>query len=419
MPLKPSKHLKITTSLFISSFFWLTACASQPSIAHSQQTLTPPALAISERLAKPVNKQELAGSLTRSPSSSADVLYSALVAEFALQQDNLASGLEIYAHLSANLPSSELAQRTAWLAQFGEDKELALTSAHQWAKLSPTSTEAQGLYAALLLQEGDYMQALDYLLVLDSLGGEPNFTLYTSFLLNEPEEAIQIAYEKLAAAQAEKARLEKEFKQQIKQPAAEKPRKSADIELALASLASYLNQPEAVKRHTQQARKIDSDEFNKHLGQLQQIRARHLYQQAMQAYNIKDLTLMETKLQEILSFAPTNATALNALGYTLVDNTNRLDEGYQYIRQAHRQRPDAPEIQDSLGWALFKLKQPKQALVYLQQAYQQLPEDEVALHLYQVLLELGDTQAAKEVLNQHPNIQQQLDELSTQELPQD
>jgi Flp pilus assembly protein TadD len=63
----------------------------------------------------------------------------------------------------------------------------------------------------------------------------------------------------------------------------------------------------------------------------------------------------EESLRRILSQEPDNATALNNLGYFLVERNERLDEALGMIQRAVRAEPTNASFLDSLGWAFFKL----------------------------------------------------------------
>jgi tetratricopeptide (TPR) repeat protein len=63
----------------------------------------------------------------------------------------------------------------------------------------------------------------------------------------------------------------------------------------------------------------------------------------------------EESLRRILSRDPTNATALNNLGYFLVERNERLTEALEMIQRAVRANPNNASFLDSLGWAYFKL----------------------------------------------------------------
>jgi len=63
----------------------------------------------------------------------------------------------------------------------------------------------------------------------------------------------------------------------------------------------------------------------------------------------------EESLRRILSKDLKNATALNNLGYFLIERNERLNEALELIQRAVRTEPDNSSFLDSLGWAYFKL----------------------------------------------------------------
>lgn len=68
-----------------------------------------------------------------------------------------------------------------------------------------------------------------------------------------------------------------------------------------------------------------------------------------------DLHGSEESLRRILAKDPNNATALNNLGYFLVERNERLAEALEMIQRAVRAEPNNSSFLDSLGWAYFKL----------------------------------------------------------------
>ncbi len=118
------------------------------------------------------------------------------------------------------------------------------------------------------------------------------------------------------------------------------------------------------------------------------------YSRAMLGERLDDMALMESDLRHILAQNPDNATALNALGYTLSNRTTRYDEAYTLIARALALSPEEPAILDSMGWVLFQQGKAQEAVGYLQRAWDGLPDPEVAAHLGEVLWSLGEQQAA-------------------------
>lgn len=121
------------------------------------------------------------------------------------------------------------------------------------------------------------------------------------------------------------------------------------------------------------------------------------YSRSMLSERMDDLEQMETDLRAILDREPDNATALNALGYTLTDRTDRHQEAYQLIQRALELQPGEPAILDSMGWVLYHLGRLEEAVEYLRRAYTAMPDAEVAAHLGEVLWKLGRREEAHSI----------------------
>ncbi|MDX1528334.1 MAG: tetratricopeptide repeat protein, partial [Gammaproteobacteria bacterium] len=124
-----------------------------------------------------------------------------------------------------------------------------------------------------------------------------------------------------------------------------------------------------------------------------------LYARAMLAEKLDMIDVVEQDLRAILSREPNNADALNALGYTLADRTERYDEALELIKQAYELRPDDHYIVDSMGWIMYRLGRYEEALKYLRRALELNNDPEVAAHLGEVLWVMGDKAAAREIWN--------------------
>ena len=131
------------------------------------------------------------------------------------------------------------------------------------------------------------------------------------------------------------------------------------------------------------------------------------YARAMLSEKLDNISAMERDLRSILENDPDNATALNALGYTLADRTERYDEALQLISRALELRPDEPAILDSMGWILFRTGHYEESLEYLNRAYSGFPDPEIAAHLGEVLWVSGEADEARavwfEALDRDPN----------------
>lgn len=138
-----------------------------------------------------------------------------------------------------------------------------------------------------------------------------------------------------------------------------------------------------------------------------------LYNRAMLSEQLDDLGQMERDLTQLLSLEPDNATALNALGYSLTDRTDRHPEALTLIRKALTLNPEDPAILDSMGWVHYNLGDYPLALQYLLRAYGNYPDPEIASHLGQVYWKLGQPDKANkiwsEALQRDPDNSQILD----------
>ncbi len=117
---------------------------------------------------------------------------------------------------------------------------------------------------------------------------------------------------------------------------------------------------------------------------------RLLYARAMIYAQIDYVAAAEKDFKRVLELVPENAAALNALGYTLADRTDRYQEAYEYIKQAYALTPDDPAVIDSMGWVAYRLGNYEEALEKLRKAMDALPDHEIAAHLGEVLWVTGN-----------------------------
>jgi tetratricopeptide (TPR) repeat protein len=103
------------------------------------------------------------------------------------------------------------------------------------------------------------------------------------------------------------------------------------------------------------------------------------------------------ELKGIAALRPTDPAALNAYGYTLADNRRQLPVARRLIERAHAAAPKNAAILDSLGWVLFRQGHSEQALEYLNAAYADDHDGDVAAHLGEVLWQLGRRSDAERI----------------------
>jgi tetratricopeptide (TPR) repeat protein len=138
-----------------------------------------------------------------------------------------------------------------------------------------------------------------------------------------------------------------------------------------------------------------------------------LYAESLVYTAMEDIPRTEAVLRELLDEDPENASALNALGYTLVLHTERFDEAKELIEKALEIKPNDPAITDSLGWVEYRLGNLEEAERLLRKAYDALPDPEVAAHLAEVLLKMGRKEEAEKMLKEmtvkHPKDEHLID----------
>jgi tetratricopeptide (TPR) repeat protein len=122
-----------------------------------------------------------------------------------------------------------------------------------------------------------------------------------------------------------------------------------------------------------------------------------LYDTAMVAERVDRIDTAEKSLRRVVELKPDDPQALNGLGYTLVDRTTRVAEGYALIERALKLSPDDPFIMDSMGWALFRMGKYAEAEQYLRRAMNTRPDAEIAAHLGEVLWAKGERDRAQEI----------------------
>ena len=122
-----------------------------------------------------------------------------------------------------------------------------------------------------------------------------------------------------------------------------------------------------------------------------------LYARALVAEKLGNIELLEQDIKAILKTQPNNAHALNALGFTLADQTDRYEEAYGYLQRAIEIMPDDPAIIDSLGWVKYRMGNYNEAIRLLRKALSRFDDSEIAAHLGEVLWVSGNQDEARTI----------------------
>ena len=121
------------------------------------------------------------------------------------------------------------------------------------------------------------------------------------------------------------------------------------------------------------------------------------YARALIAERLDMIPLAESDLRAVLKVDPKNVHALNALGYTLADRTDRYAEAQVLLTQALEIKPDDPFVLDSMGWLLYRQGNRAEAIKHLKRALTVRSDAEIAAHLGEVLWVSGERNEAESV----------------------
>jgi tetratricopeptide (TPR) repeat protein len=122
-----------------------------------------------------------------------------------------------------------------------------------------------------------------------------------------------------------------------------------------------------------------------------------LYSRALVAEKLGRIDILESDIKAILKTEPDNAHALNALGFTLADQTDRYEEAYDYLKRAIEINPDDAAIIDSWGWIHYRMGDYDKAIALLRTALSRFDDAEIASHLGEVLWVSGNQDEARNI----------------------
>lgn len=365
----------------------------------------------------------------------------------ALAQGAFAVGDGTYAQREARAalkikPDSELAILTA--AQVAPDTKAATKLITDFLRKYPDSREVRVAYARTLVEQKEYKEARAQFEALLKEDGEDPTTLFALGVLSAQTDQLKDAenylqrYLQVLAAQPEDDRDPSQAILLLSRIAEE--RKDYDAALRYLDQAepgsdAYVNIQ--VRRAQLLARKTDIDGARKALEaaqsesatdaeQLQLLQAESLllrdanrnqeaadvlksglerfpnntdllYDYAMVQEKLGQYDGMEKSLRRVISLAPGNQHAYNALGYSLADRNIRLPEALELIQKAADMAPQDAFIADSLGWIQFRMGKLEQAETQMRRAYGLRPDPEIGVHLGEVLWSRGKQDEAKQV----------------------
>ena len=283
-----------------------------------------------------------------------------------------------------------------------EDSEFARREMDRLVERAPDDVQLLTALALLNLEAGHLGSARDYLERLDALGQRRDDVAYYFGRLHELEQAparAREAYARVGAgeyaddARLRVARLTLELDgHEAARGRFDRMQQDSDSELARQA---YLVEANTLREQREygEAR----DRLNRGLIQFPGD-SRLLYLRGLVHEREDNIAAAEADFRAILAAEPDNVSALNALGYTLADRTDRYAEALELIERAYEQKPDDAAIVDSYGWVLYRLGRLEEAETHLRRAYGMMQDGEIASNLAVVLWERGERKEARAIL---------------------
>ncbi len=319
--------------------------------------------------------------------------------------------------LNPNLPASRTALAQMYLAEGSAD--LAIEQAQAAIQLNPRNIQAAIIAGDAYLLKGDTAKSKQvFEAIAKALPNEPvgpyslglvahaekndakALAYFEEALSKKPtaiDPLVQIVQIKIAQGKANEARgrVTKQLEaspdnpllynvlgqlwMQAKDPGQAEIAFKKAIELDNSILASYLN----LGQLYQQAGKLDqaAQEYEAVLQKNPSVISAHILlgmiHERRQAYE-----KAQAQYQQALKLNPKFAPAANNLAWLMAEQGANLDVALSYAQTAREQKPDDPNIADTLGWIYYKKNAYLLAVNLLKEAADKLPNDPVVQFHY-------------------------------------
>lgn len=324
------------------------------------------------------------------------------------------------------------------------DKELVIDICEQFLQSNPQAKKVRLYLARYLVDQDDLARAFDEFATLISQEPENVDALYAGGLLglqlqryDEAEQYLEKNLELRPNNDQARLYLGQLAMQRERFDDAERWYRSVqseayyfDAQLELGSALAETSGADSAMEHLKTLHPVDQDEYVRWvLAQEQVLRKSKrlmeakevldlaverfpedtelIYARGLLAAQLDLIDIHEQDMRKLLVKDPNNAHALNALGYTLADTTDRYEEAHNLIEQALSIRPEDPFILDSMGWVQYRLGNHADAISYLERALTKREDAEIAAHLGEVLWINGEQDRARQVwqraLEKHPD----------------
>jgi Flp pilus assembly protein TadD len=118
----------------------------------------------------------------------------------------------------------------------------------------------------------------------------------------------------------------------------------------------------------------------------------------------------EKQYQQVLGLDSHSPVAANNLAWIYVASDRQLDEALQLAETAYRALPDDPDVNDTLGWILYKKKMATKAVPYLEKAATKHPNDPAPhFHLGMAYVQDGQFDKARPSLQRALSLKKDFD----------
>lgn len=245
-----------------------------------------------------------------------------------------------------------------------QDKKLASEQLEALKRDHPTNPQAYLFLSGLAYEEKDYPRAADNLEMALKLNPNLEQVYYDlaglQIALEKPEQALQ-------TLERARAKFPVNFTQEF------------TAALAYSSMKQYAK---SLARYT-------AAEVLGKTGETNRLSHVFYFQFAATYERHKDFEQAEKYFDKCLQLSPDFTEALNYYGYMFAEQGIKLDKARVMIERAVKAEPKNAAFLDSLGWVLYKLKLPQEALPPMLKALEYSEKPDATLHDH-----LGDIYAA-------------------------
>ena len=121
--------------------------------------------------------------------------------------------------------------------------------------------------------------------------------------------------------------------------------------------------------------------------------------------NLKNIKEMKDYFSKAKKIEPNNSNLLNYYGYSLLLVNGDYQDALNILLKALKLEPDSPAINDSVGWAYYKMGMIEKAEKYINVAIEKVSDDpEILYHKSQIELEKNNLEKALEYLKKVKDI---------------